>query len=114
MFMWSWVLYHEQKHRKVVRITLDEGSLVNHANRPTTGSHPRCEALPAAARLACLENNYALRDIEAGEEFTDNYNAYDDEEESVGWLDKLEKRHGFKEDERYRYKKKEKNRGSYN
>lgn len=102
LFMWSWVFYSAQHRKKVVRVTLDEGSLVNHAKTPNTGSHPQCDKLPKAARLVCLENNYALRDIEAGEEFTDNYDNYDDEE-SLSWLDKLEKKYNFKEDERYRH-----------
>lgn len=109
MFMWSWVFYDPKIRKKVIRMTLDEGSLVNHAAKPNTGTHPHCDRLPEVARLVCLENNYALRDIEAGEEFTDNYNNYD-EEDSLPWLDKLEEKYGFKEDERYRHPQNKKRR----
>jgi len=83
-FMWAWS-YTNQKGQQVIGLVLDEGSLVNHSPQPNTGTHPFCDAMKSNyLRLPCLENNYALRDIEAGEELTDNYEVYDEEESIRG------------------------------
>jgi len=105
IFMWTWPS-EDERGRPVLKLTLDEGSLVNHSPQPTTGPHPECDRLGqglpvlGTLRLNCLENNYAVRDIEAGEELTDDYADYDDESiyADLPWVAKLEHKYGYQED----------------
>jgi len=78
--MWSWF----EASSRAVHLALDDGSLVNHNSNPNTGSTPDCFAGKlvtskpdvTGAVPSCLNNNYAARDIAAGEEITDDYQAY--------------------------------------
>lgn len=67
-----------------VCIALDRGSMVNHDDNPTTGC--QCEGLTKKEvrernrfGLSCdCDGNYALRDLEPGEEITEDYDMYDE------------------------------------
>ena len=59
---------------------LDDAKVWNHSAEPNTGNHPD-EALGAGDGMS----SYALRDIEPGEELTDDYALHDD----LPWFEKL-------------------------
>jgi len=102
--MWSWEEDHDDSF--LVKIALDVGSLVNHAKNPNSGTHPRCDKLIDDFEQKCYQNNYALTDIPAGTEFTDNYDSYDislkesgevDDDEEDTWMDGIEKEYAIHE-----------------
>ena len=63
---------------KVVEV-LDNGKYWNHSMLPNSGTHPDGEGK--------WNHSYALRDIETGEELTDDYTLYD--EAGAPWLEEL-------------------------
>lgn len=69
-----------QKNLNSLIYCLDNGRYVNHAERPTLGN-PQDPPLNGKG----WQYSVALRDIEKGEELTENYNTYDPCE----WLDDL-------------------------
>jgi len=81
--MWTW---HE---KETAFAALDDGSLVNHAETPNSGQSYACEhnILRSDMLERCQRMNFALRDIQPGEEITDNYDDYNSD---VGWFVSLE------------------------
>jgi hypothetical protein len=67
----------------VMNEIVDDGAFWNHSEDPNTG-------LPPEGEEYCIQSTYAVKDIEAGQEFLDDYGLYDHPE----WYHALLKEYG--------------------
>ena len=85
---WAWPMLSDSG-RQLAVLSLDDCSLVNSCDTPTTGSHwsdlpDDSGSIDARVKthrqmIPSDRNTYALRDIEPGEELCDQYSTYDGE-----------------------------------
>ena len=94
---WAWPTQSDSGGQWVM-LSLDDGSLTNHCARPTMGPHwsesdsdpDDSDSTDVRVRIGrqmipSVQNTFALRDIEPGEELCDNYSTYG-ADESKHWF----------------------------